>query len=141
MYSRILKISWKLKVTNQEILWRMNKEPQLIRPAYKNHSVRHHKMSETTASRPCNEKFIRYGLLQEILQGKLNRRRRPGWTRISWLANLRTWFGKTSAKPFRIANDKVTIAIPIANFWNGRHPEKNTIKKKQEEKEKRKYYK
>uniref|UniRef100_A0A8D9FE12 Uncharacterized protein n=1 Tax=Cacopsylla melanoneura TaxID=428564 RepID=A0A8D9FE12_9HEMI len=54
---------------------------------------------------------VRYELLQLILQGKIDSKRQPGRRRISWLANLRTWFGKSSTQFFRIAVDKVRIAM------------------------------
>lgn len=34
---------------------------------------------------------------------------------ISWLRNLRTWYGKTTTKLFRAAVDKVVIVRMIAN--------------------------
>lgn len=61
----------------------------------------------------------RYSLLQTIIQGKILGRRGPGRRRISWLRNLRTWFGKTSAELFRACTNKVIIANMIANIRNG----------------------
>lgn len=39
--------------------------------------------------------------------------------RISWLANLRMWLGKTSAELSLIAINKIKIAMLIANVQNG----------------------
>ncbi|KAI5715011.1 hypothetical protein M8J77_008942 [Diaphorina citri] len=47
------------------------------------------------------------------------KRRRRRRRRISWLANLRTRFNKSSAELFRIATNKVRIAMMIANIPNG----------------------
>lgn len=110
LYRRILKISWTQKITNIEVLRRMNKETELLdtvkcrKLQYLGHIMRNPD---------------RYGLLQQILQGKINSKRAPGRRRISWLANLRTWFNKSSAELFRIAINKVKIAMLIANIRNG----------------------
>lgn len=110
LYRRILKISWTQRITNIEVLRRMNKETELLNTVkcrklqYLGHIMRNPD---------------RYGLLQQTLQGKINSRRAPGRRRISWLANLRTWFDKSSAELFRIAISKVKIAMMIANIRNG----------------------
>uniref|UniRef100_A0A8D8T8A4 Craniofacial development protein 2 n=1 Tax=Cacopsylla melanoneura TaxID=428564 RepID=A0A8D8T8A4_9HEMI len=113
LYRRILRLSWTHKVTNKEVLQRMKKEPEIINTVkkrklqYLGHIMR-------------NEH--RYQLLQQILQGKIAGRRPPGRRRISWLANLRTWFNKSSAQLFRIATNKVRIAVMIANLRNAEAP-------------------
>lgn len=113
LYRRMLRISWTQKITNAEVLNRMNKPAELVniikarKLQYLGHIMR-------------NEH--RYELLQLILQGKIDSRRGPGRRRISWLANLRSWFGKSSAELFRIATNKVRIAMMIANLRNGEAP-------------------
>uniref|UniRef100_A0A8D8XEP5 Craniofacial development protein 2 n=1 Tax=Cacopsylla melanoneura TaxID=428564 RepID=A0A8D8XEP5_9HEMI len=113
LYRRILKISWKEKVTNIEVLRRMKMPPCLVnivkcrKLQYLGHIMR-------------NEG--RYELLQCILQGKIAGKRAPGRRRISWLANLRTWFGKSTTQLFRIATNKIMIARMIANVRNGQAP-------------------
>lgn len=113
LYRRILRISWKDKITNVEVLRRMNKEQELMKTIkcrklqYLGHIMRNRD---------------RYNLLQEILQGKINSKRGPGRRRISWLANLREWFGKTSAELFRLATNKIIIANMIANVRSGPAP-------------------
>lgn len=62
---------------------------------------------------------VKYGLLQLFLQGKVEGRRGRGRRRISWLANLRKWFGVTSIKLFHAAANKTRIAMMIANIRNG----------------------
>uniref|UniRef100_A0A8D8Y176 Craniofacial development protein 2 n=3 Tax=Cacopsylla melanoneura TaxID=428564 RepID=A0A8D8Y176_9HEMI len=110
LYRRILKISWTQKVTNVTVLQRMKKTKELLNTVkcrklqYLGHIMRN----------PA-----RYELLQLILQGKIDSKREPGRRRISWLANLRTWFGKSSTQLFRIAVDKVRIAMMVAHIRNG----------------------
>ena len=38
----------------------------------------------------------KYELLQLIVQGKIQGKRKPGRRRTSWLKNLRQWFGASS---------------------------------------------
>lgn len=89
LYRRILKIPWTDKVTNNEVMRRMQKNKELINTVkcrklqYLGHIMRN----------PS-----RYKLLQQILQGKIDSKREPGRRRISWLSNLRTWFGKSSTQ-------------------------------------------
>uniref|UniRef100_A0A8D8W5N2 Craniofacial development protein 2 n=2 Tax=Cacopsylla melanoneura TaxID=428564 RepID=A0A8D8W5N2_9HEMI len=110
LYRRMLKIPWTDKVTNVEVLRRMKKEQEIMntikcrKMQYLGHIMRN---------------GARYSLLQSILQGKILGRRGPGRRRTSWLKNLRTWFGKTSPDLFRIAADRVRIAMIIANVRNG----------------------
>lgn len=105
VFRRILKISWTDHVTNNEVLRRMGVDRELMKTikvrklTYLGHIMR-------------NEK---YALLQLIIQGKVNSRRGPGRRRISWLKNLRQWYGKTSSELFRAAVNKVSIAMMIAN--------------------------
>ncbi|CAG9837495.1 unnamed protein product [Diabrotica balteata] len=55
-------------------------------------------------------------VLQRIGKEKeiVNTRRRH-----SWLQNLRKWFGLTSVELFRVAANKIKIAMLIANVRNG----------------------
>jgi hypothetical protein len=61
----------------------------------------------------------RYELLQYILQGKIDSKTSPRRRRTSWLANLRTWFEKTSVKLFRSSTNKTRISMMITNILNG----------------------
>jgi len=60
----------------------------------------------------------KFRILQNIIQGKVDGLRGPGRRRISWLANLRKWFGVTSTDLFRCAANKIRIAMMIANVRN-----------------------
>uniref|UniRef100_A0A8D8Q737 Uncharacterized protein n=2 Tax=Cacopsylla melanoneura TaxID=428564 RepID=A0A8D8Q737_9HEMI len=110
LYRRILRVSWKDKVTNKEILRRMNKELEVLyiikvrKLQYLGHIMR-------------NEN--RYQLLQKIIQGKVYGKRGVGRRRISWLKNLRTWFNQTTTQLFRAAVNKIVIANMIANIRTG----------------------
>ena len=82
MYRRILRISWAEKVTNVEVLRRMQKEKELVftikkrKLQYLGHVMRGDK----------------YQLLQLIIQGKIIGKRSIGRRRNSWLKNLREWY-------------------------------------------------
>lgn len=110
LYRRVLRISWTEHTTNEEVLKRMKKDKELVKIVkvrklqYLGHIMR-------------NES--KYSLLQLIIQGKIDSRRGPGRRRISWLHNLRKWTGKTSTELFRIAVNKVKLAILVANIRNG----------------------
>ncbi|CAH2237030.1 jg9522 [Pararge aegeria aegeria] len=87
VYRRMLKISWTDRVRNSTVLQRMGKVPEVLltikkrKLEYFDHVMRNTK---------------KYELLQLIVQGKVAGRRRPGRRRISWLKNLRQWFGKNT---------------------------------------------
>uniref|UniRef100_A0A8D8RKM6 Uncharacterized protein n=1 Tax=Cacopsylla melanoneura TaxID=428564 RepID=A0A8D8RKM6_9HEMI len=112
LYRRILKIPWTARVTNEEVLRRMNKDREVMitikvrKLQYFGHIMR-------------NES--RYTLLQAILQGKIFGKRGPG-RRTPWLKNLRTWYNKTTPQLFRIAADKIKIAMMIAHIRHGLAP-------------------
>ena len=61
----------------------------------------------------------KYRLLQLIIQGKIKGRRGPVRRRISWLRNLRQWYGRSTTSLFRAAVNKVEIALMIANLRRG----------------------
>lgn len=109
-YRHILKVTWIDHVTNEEILRRVGKDREIMTTVkvrkleYLGHVMRHKE---------------RYRILQLILEGKVLGKRGPGRRRISWLKNLRQWFGVTSIQLFRGAVDKVKIAMMIANIRNG----------------------
>lgn len=106
VYRRLLRISWVERVSNEEVLRRLHKEPEInknikIRKLeYFAHVIRHPE---------------RYNVLHLIMQGKIQGKRGPGRRRISWLRNLREWFQKSSAELFRAAANKIIIANMIAN--------------------------
>jgi len=60
----------------------------------------------------------RQGLLQLILQGKIEGKRSAGRRRISWLKNLRDWFS-TLIEIFRLSLERETIFNMISNIRNG----------------------
>lgn len=105
-YRRILRISWMDKVINLEVIGRMGNEPEILRTIkrrkleYLGHVMRGQ----------------RYALLQLIIQGKIQGRRSVGRRKISWLKNLRTWFGCSSIELFRAMANKVRIAMMISNL-------------------------
>ena len=109
LYRRMLRISWTAHVSNDEVLNRMGKEVEVLyevkrrRLEYFGHILR-------------NEK---YRLLQLVIEGKIEGKRRPGRRKTSWLENLRDWFGIDSVFLFRSAASKVRVALMIANLRRG----------------------
>lgn len=108
-YRRILGISWVDRITNIEVLRRINKEREVEltikerKLQYLGHIIRGEK----------------YSLLRLIMQGKIEGKRSVGRRRISWLKNLREWFGCSSKQLFRATASKVKIAMMIANLRSG----------------------
>ncbi|KAI5707683.1 hypothetical protein M8J77_007509 [Diaphorina citri] len=109
IYRRMLRISWKDKVRNTEVMARMNKEVELV------HLVKKRKL-EYFGHIMRNEQ--KYGLLQIILQGKITGRRTRGRRRTSWLGNLREWYECSSVALFRAAGDRSEISNMIVNVRN-----------------------
>lgn len=107
IYRRLLKVSWCERISNTEILQRVNRERELLRTikkrktAYLGHIIR-------------NEK---YQVLQLIMKGKIEGRRGRGRKRKSWLKNIREWLGITNAGAiFRAAEDREKFAVMVANL-------------------------
>ncbi|GJQ75672.1 hypothetical protein Trydic_g17746 [Trypoxylus dichotomus] len=98
-------------MTNAKVLRTMKKDLELMNiikaciPEYLGHIMRNEEIRFAT-----------------IPQEKICGRRRPAKFRISWLKNLRTWFNKRFSQLFRIAGDKVWIAIMAATIRNGSAP-------------------
>ncbi|CAH2238699.1 jg13382 [Pararge aegeria aegeria] len=92
-FRRMLAISWTLKVSNEEVLRRVNQLLHTIKirkVAYLGHVLRHE----------------RYELLQLIMMGKVAGRRGVGRRKKSWLGNIRERTGIASAAElFRVAKD------------------------------------
>lgn len=102
----MLRISWMYYVTNTEVLNRMGKREEII----------------TTIKKRKLQYFghimrgERYSLLRLIMEGKIKGKRSVGRRRVSWLKNLREWFGLTSGQLFSTAVNKVRIAMLISNL-------------------------
>ena len=109
LYRRRLRISWTDRVSNVEVLNRMGKEMEVLyevkrrRLEYFGHIIRNGK----------------YRLLQLVMEGKIEGKRRPGRRKTSWLKNLRDWYDFSSISLFRSAASKVRIAMMIADLRRG----------------------
>ena len=107
LYRRTLKISWTEKVTNEEVLRRVNKERELFhvvkkrKTAYLGHIMR-------------NEK---YRFLQLMIKGKIEGKRGIGRKKMSWLRNIRQWTGLRDIQTLiHTAQDREAIDHVIANI-------------------------
>ncbi|KAI5718027.1 hypothetical protein M8J77_015079 [Diaphorina citri] len=106
IYRRMLRISWKDKVRNTEVMAKMKKEVEL------QHLIKKRKLEYFGHIMRNSEK---YGLLQVILQGRIVGRRSRGRRRTSWLGNLREWYECSSVELFRAAGDREKISNMIVN--------------------------
>ena len=106
LYRRMLRVSWIQKVTNEEILRRVNKNTELLpmikrrKLLYLGHILRGE----------------RYGILRLVMEGKICGARSAGRRRNSWLRDLRRWLGCSSIELFRKAVSRIQIAIWMANL-------------------------
>jgi len=100
LYCRMLRVSWTQRETNVEILRRMDKEKEVLNTVkgcklqYLDLGI----LCETSLNTNCSASF------RARWQKRTNRR----W--ISWLKNLRTWFGRLISGLFRAATNKIMIA-------------------------------
>ena len=107
IYRRLLKISWTDRISNEEVLRRVEQTRTLFttvkrrKVAYLGHIMR----SE------------RYRLLQLIMQGKIEGRRGLGRKQISWLRNIREWTGiHNIGNLFGIARDRIAFRSIVQNM-------------------------
>lgn len=107
LYRRILRIPWTDRVTNAEVLRRMAKDLELIttikkrKASYLGHIFRNDK----------------YGLLQLIMEGKIEGRRGLGRKKKSWLKNLREWFQIPEASNIiHAAQNREVYHMMVANL-------------------------
>lgn len=107
LYRRMLKIPWTARMTNVEVLSRINKERELLvavkkrKTAYLGHVMR-------------NEK---YECLQLLIEGKIEGRRGVGRKKLSWLRNIRQWTGVNDIQTLiHTARDREEMENVIANI-------------------------
>ncbi|CAG9827859.1 unnamed protein product [Diabrotica balteata] len=105
-YRRILKISWMDRKTNEQVLEQLGKQCEVLNSIkirklkYLGHIMRGEK----------------YEILRNIMQGKIKGKRSVARRKISWLRNLREWFGCSSIELFRRVTNKIIIARMISNL-------------------------
>lgn len=108
-YRRMLRVSWVDRVTNTEVLRRIGKEREM------ENTIKERKLQYFGHVM----RGERYSILRLIIQGKIEGKRSIGRRRVSWLGNLREWFGCSSRQLFRGAVSKVRVAMMIANLRRG----------------------
>lgn len=105
-YRRILRISWMQKISNAEVMHRMNKSPEILstikrrKLQYLGHIMRGEK----------------YGLLRVIIEGRIVGKRSVGRRQNSWLKDLRRWLGCSSLDILRNVVSRIRIALWMANL-------------------------
>lgn len=97
-------------MTNAEVLQRIDQEKEIL------NTIKQRKL-EYFGYVIRNEE--RYRILQLVMQGRIFGKRGPGRRRISWLRNLKQWFGLSSTELFRRAVNKTMITLMIANIRTG----------------------
>ena len=108
-YRRMLRIVWTDRITNAEVLARLNKDKEML------YSLKKRKLEYFGHIM----RGTKYRLLQNIMQGKIAGRRGPGRRKTSWLKNLRQWFGVSTTTLFRKAVNKTQIMLMMANVRGG----------------------
>ena len=94
VYRRILKISWRDRTTNTEVLRRMRTERSLM------NNIKKRKMEYFGH-------IIRKGALQrEIMDGKIDGKRGRGRPRQSWTSNIKMWTGMEYRECVRTAQER-----------------------------------
>ena len=94
VYRRILKISWRDRTTNTEVLRRMRTERSLM------NNIKKRKMEYFGH-------IIRKGALQrEIMDGKIDGKRGRGRPRQSWTSNIKMWTGMEYKECVRTAQER-----------------------------------
>ena len=104
VYRRMLRVSWTVRMTNASVLERMEKDCEIIKSKIRKRQYFGHIMRNS-----------KYRILLLGMEGKIEGRRPRGTRKISWLRDLRHWYGKTSIELFRAAANKIAIANMIAN--------------------------
>lgn len=107
VYRRMLKISYRDRVTNTEVLQRMSKGTELL------HTICRRKLEYYGH---LNRNPDKYYIFQNILRGKIEGRRGVGRRKSSWESDLRRWFGCSPKELFKAAVDKVKIAMMITKL-------------------------
>lgn len=106
MFRRMLRIPWTARVTNDEVLRRMARERQLLR------TIKHRK-TEYFGHIMRNSK---YRVLQLIMMGRIEGKRRIGRRNMSWFRNLRNWTGLGVQELFNVARDRGKFSEVVANI-------------------------
>lgn len=106
-YRRVLKIPWTARITNENVLRRINRDRELLltikrrKTAYLGHIMRNTK----------------YQLLQLIIEGKIEGKRGMGRKKMSRLRNVRQWTGlRTVESLIHTARDRVEMSQVVANI-------------------------
>ena len=107
LYRRVLKIPWTARLTNEEILRRVNKQRELFelikkrKTAYLGHIMRNTK----------------YQFLHLLIEGKIEGRRGIRRKKMSWLRNIRQWTGLHDVQSLiHTARNREAMENVIANI-------------------------
>ena len=106
LYRRMLRLSWIQKITNEEVLRRMDKRKELMNAM----------MQRKTLYFGHIMRGQRYSILRLLLEGTVEGKHSVGRRQNSWLKDQRRWFERTSLQIFRAAVSKTTLVMWIANL-------------------------
>ncbi|XP_071853762.1 uncharacterized protein [Apostichopus japonicus] len=94
LYRKMLKVSYKDRMSNEEVLNRVSEERKLL-SELKNRKMQY--MGHILRSN---------GLQKQLLEGKVGSKRKRGRPRNTWLADIRNWTGKSLHDLARTAEDR-----------------------------------
>lgn len=101
---RMLRISWKQKVTNAEVLHRAKVSRELLRTM------------KARKTRYFGHLIRQDGLQKRLLEGKVNGKRLRGRQRSSWMSNIKDWTRlKSYSKCVRAATDRMVWRRIVAD--------------------------
>lgn len=106
VFRRLLKVPWTARMTNAEVLRRMDRDRELLtivkrrKVAYLGHIFR-------------NTKYL---FLKLIMEGKIEGKRGIGRKKHSWLKNIRDWTNLDAHTLFRAAQNREDFAVIVANI-------------------------
>uniref|UniRef100_A0A8D8LPD3 Craniofacial development protein 2 n=1 Tax=Cacopsylla melanoneura TaxID=428564 RepID=A0A8D8LPD3_9HEMI len=106
VYRRMLRISWKDRITNKTVLQRMGKECEVLV------TIKKRKL-EFFGHVMRNDK---YNLVQLVIDGEIVGKRSVGRPITSWIGNIKEWYNLTDMELYEAAQCKKTISIMIAHL-------------------------
>ena len=95
-YRRLLHISWKDRIKNSDILNRLNTKRELFGNVVKRKMTFFGHMSR---NKKCS-------ITKDIIQGKIDGKRKKGRPRLSYMENIKYWTGLAPHAAFHAAHDR-----------------------------------
>ena len=107
IFKRLLRVSYKDRVTNEEVLRTLGVERRLLS------QIRTHKLSY------FGHIAIYDSLQKTVLTGRIDGRRGRGRRRCQWYDDIKKWTGNQLYTNIKLAQDRVTWRIVASRHQNG----------------------